>query len=249
MQDFFYYIIKKLYSYDIENRILKYFNNKDKIVFDVGCFKGDFTENFIKNEQKLGIKSNFFLFDPNPNVKNYLRLLLEKEKVQYFNLAFDNSNSNKKFYLNNWFEPSGSSLVSIMKDDNIWKLRKTFMQILQPFKRIKDFTEIDVKTQTLDNFCLSQKIENIDVLKIDTEGNEANVLKGAKKLLLENKIKLIYVEIVDAKKTFKEKEKSLIDFLNDYNFDLKKTYSTWGVELTSGLKATDNLFVHKSLLI
>ena len=138
---------------------------------------------FIKNEQKLGIKSNFFLFDPNPNVKNYLRPLLEKKKVQYFNLAIDNSNSNKKFYLNNWFEPSGSSLVSIMKDDNIWKLRKTFMQILQPFKRIKDFSEIDVQTQTLDNFCLSQKIENIDVLKIDTEGNEVNVLKGAKKTI------------------------------------------------------------------
>ena len=136
-----------------------------------------------------------------------------------------------------------------MKDDNMWKLRKTFMQILQPFKKIKGFSEIDVQTQTLDNFCLSQKIENIDVLKIDTEGNEANVLKGAKKLLLENRIKLIYVEIVDAKKNFKEKEKSLIDFLNDYNFDLKKTYSTWGVGLTSGLKGTDNLFVHKSLLI
>ena len=93
MQDLIYYIIKKLYSYDIEDRILKYFDNKDKTVFDVGCFKGDFTENFIKNEQKLGIKSNFFLFDPNPNVKNYLRLLLEKEKVQYFNLAFDNYNN------------------------------------------------------------------------------------------------------------------------------------------------------------
>ena len=249
MQDLIYYIIKKLYSYDIEDRILKYFNNKDKTVFDVGCFKGDFTENFIKNEQKLGIKSNFFLFDPNPNVKNYLELLLEKEKVQYFNLAFDNSNSNKKFYLNNWFEASGSSLISTMKDDNMWKLRRTFMQILQPFKKIKGFSEIDVQTQTLDNFCLSQKIENIDVLKIDTEGNEINVLKGAKKLLLENRIKLIYVEIVDAKKTFKEKEKSLIDLLNDYNFDLRKTYSTWGLGLTSGLKATDNLFVHKSLLI
>ena len=52
-----------------------------------------------------------------------------------------------------------------------------------------------------------------------------------------------------SKKTFKEKEKSLIDLLNDYNFDLRKTYSTWGLGLTSGLKATDNLFVHKSLLI
>ena len=74
-------------------------------------------------------------------------------------------------------------------------------------------------------------------------------LLGNKKLLLTNRINLFYVEIVDAKKTFKEKEKSVIDLLNDYNFDLRKTYSTWGLALTSGLKATDNLFVHKSLLI
>ena len=60
------------------------------------------------------------------------------------------------------------------------------MRILQPFKKIESFSEINVHTQTLDNFCLEEKINNIDVLKIDTEGNELNVLKGAKKLLLEN---------------------------------------------------------------
>ena len=249
MQRLIYYLLNRFSSNEVESDIIEYLKKKDKIVFDVGCFRGTFTENFIKNEQKLGIKSNFFLFDPNPNVKSYIKQLLQNEKVKYFNFAFDNSNTNKKFYLNNWFEPSGSSLISTMKDDNMWKLRKTFMQILQPFKKIKGFSEIDVQTQTLDNFCLSQKIENIDVLKIDTEGNDLNVLKGAKKLLSENKIKVIYTEISGTKINFKEKEKSTIDFLNDYNFDLKKTYSTWGLELTSGLKCTDNLFVHKSLLI
>ena len=248
MQSIVYYILKKIYAHEIESQILKYFKKKDKIVFDIGCFKGDFTENFIKNEQKLGIKSNFFLFDPNPNVKNYLRLLLEKEKVQYFNLAFDNSNSNKKFYLNNWFEPSGSSLVSTMKDDNLWKLRKTFMQILQPFKKIKDFSEITVRTQTLDDFCLNKKIENIDVLKIDTEGNELNILKGAKGLLSENRINIIYTEISETKKNFFEKEKSITNLLNSYNFELKRKYQIKSFSVLSGLRATDNLFVNKNLI-
>ena len=31
-------------------------------ITNIAQIKGDFTENFIKNEQKLGIKSNFFLF-------------------------------------------------------------------------------------------------------------------------------------------------------------------------------------------
>ena len=89
---------------------------------------------------------------------------------------------------------------------------------MQPFKKVEDFCEISVQTQTLDNFCSNINIDNIDVLKIDTEGNELNVLKGAEKLLSEGKIKLIYVEISESKRKFKEKEESVIDLLNAYNF-------------------------------
>jgi len=246
MQHSIYYLLNKLFMNEIESEILKYLNKKNKIIFDVGCFRGTFTKNFINREYKLGIKSNFFLFDPNPNVKNYLKTLLENEKIKYFNLALDNSNLLKKFYLNKFFEPSGSSLKTINKDDKKWtSTRKIFMQILQPFKKIGDYSEINVQTETLDNFCKNKNIENIDILKIDTEGNELNVLKGAAKLLSENKIKLIYVEISESKKKFKEKEKNVIDFLNSYNFEIKRKYQIKSYSFLSGLKATDNLFINK----
>ena len=249
MQHLIYYILNKLFMNEIESEIIKYLNEKNKIIFDIGCFRGNFTKNFIKNEQKLGLKSNFFLFDPNPNVKNYLKLILKNEKIKYFNLALDNSNSEKKFYLNNFFEPSGSSLNTVHKDDKKWKnSRKIFMQMLQPFKSIKDFTEINVQTQTLDDFCLNTKIENIDVLKIDTEGNELNVLKGAKRLLSENKINVIYTEIIGTKKNFFEKEKNIINLLNSYNFELKKKYQIKSFSFLSDLKASDNLFINKNLM-
>jgi len=249
MQHTIYYLLNKLFMNEVEGEIIKYLKKKDKIIFDIGCFRGNFTKNFIKNEQKLGLKSSFFLFDPNPNVKNYLKLILKKEKIKYFNLAIDNSNSEKKFYLNNFFEPSGSSLNTMHKDDKKWKnSRKIFMQMLQPFKSIKDFTEINVQTQTLDDFCLNTKIENIDVLKIDTEGNELNVLKGAKRLLSENKINVIYTEIIGTKKNFFEKEKNIINLLNSYNFELKKKYQIKSFSFLSDLKASDNLFINKNLM-
>ena len=208
MQKIIYYLLNKFFMNEVESEILKYFRKKDKIIFDIGCFRGNFTKSFIKNEKKIGIKSNFFLFDPNPNVKNYLKPILKDEKIKYFNLALDNSNSKKKFYLNNFFEASGSSLNTIIKDDKRWtNTRKTFMRIFQPFKKIQDFSEINVQTQTLDDFCLNENIKNIDVLKMDTEGNELNILKGAAKLLSENKINVIYTEISDTKRNFVEKEK------------------------------------------
>jgi len=250
MQKTIYYLLNKFFMNEVENEILKYFKKDDKkIIFDVGCYRGNFTKNFINNEKKINVKSNFFLFDPNPNVKNYLQLMLKDKNIKYFNLALDDSNIQKKFYLNKFFEPSGSSLKTFNKDDKKWaNTRKIFFQILQPFKKIDNFSEIIVQTQTLDNFCRETSITNIDVLKIDTEGNELNVLKGAEKLLSKNKIKLIYVEISESKKNFQEKEKSVISLLNSYNFELKKKYEIKSFSIFSGLRASDNLFVNRSLM-
>ena len=235
---------------EIENEIIKFLRRENKIIFDIGCFKGNFTSNFIKREDKLGYKSTFYMFDPNPRVKDYLRSMHINNKINYFNTALDNTNSKKKFYLNNFFEPSGSSLNTVAKDDKRWiTTRKIIMQILQPYKRIENFSEINVQTQTLDNFCLSKGIKNIDVLKIDSESNELNILKGAKNLLSENKIYLIYTEISESKKEYDIKEKNVLHFLNAYNFELKKKYEIKSASFLSDIKATDNIFVNKSFSV
>jgi len=251
MQKTIYYLLNKFFMNEVENEILKYFRkNNKKIVFDVGCYRGNFTTNFIENEKKLGIESDFFLFDPNPNVKSYLNIILKNKKIKFFNLALDNTNSKKTFYLNKFFEPSGSSLKKFNKEDKKWSgTRRLFFQLLQPFKKIEDFCEINVQTQTLDNFCNLSNINSIDVLKIDTEGNELNVLQGAKNLLSEGKIKLIYVEISESKNKFSLKEKAIIELLNSYNFQLMKKYQIRSFSFLSGLKASDNLFINKSLTL
>ena len=136
---------------EIENEIIKFLRRENKIIFDIGCFRGNFTSNFIKREDKLGYKSTFYMFDPNPRVKDYLRSMHINNKINYFNIALDNTNSKKKFYLNNFFEPSGSSLSTLILDDKKWvKTRKFFMKIFQPFKKIEDFIKITVETKTLD---------------------------------------------------------------------------------------------------
>lgn len=53
---------------------------------------------------------------------------------------------------------------------------------------------VEVRVDTLDNFATKNGIEQIDVLKIDTEGADTWVLYGAKRLLQEKKIKHVHFE-------------------------------------------------------
>lgn len=54
--------------------------------------------------------------------------------------------------------------------------------------------KIDVKVDTVDRYCMTMNIEQIDFLKVDVEGFEEEVLKGAKGMLSNGKIKLVLFE-------------------------------------------------------
>ena len=84
----------------------------------------------------------------------------------------------------------------------------------------KPFTIIKVKTNTLDNFCKIKKIKRVDLLKIDVEGSELDVLRGAKKLL--NSVNIIQLEILQRKNKFLLEKNRILIFLKKYNFRLIK---------------------------
>ena len=106
------------------------------------------------------------------------------------------------------------------------------MQVLQPFKKIKVFTEIYVATKTLDLFCDENNIYYIDLLKIDAEGNEKNILIGSKRLLRESRIHSIYVEIAETKLNYDSKKDFIVKYLHEFGLELKITLPiksfSWG---------------------
>jgi FkbM family methyltransferase len=61
----------------------------------------------------------------------------------------------------------------------------------------KQSSPITVKSTTVDLFCAERKIQKIDVLKIDTEGFDLEVLKGADAFLKRGAISLVYFEFND----------------------------------------------------
>ena len=87
--NFIYRIVDKLLMNDFSKIISQTINKnskKDIIVFDIGCFQGNFSRSLKK---KLKKNSSFYLFDPNPNLKI--------RDFQYREIAFSNSKDSKKF--------------------------------------------------------------------------------------------------------------------------------------------------------
>lgn len=78
--------------------------------------------------------------------------------------------------------------------------------------------EHDVKITTIDAFIKENKIDKINLLKIDTEGNELNVLKGAQRTLENNLIDVIHFEFNEMNVISKTFFKDFYNILRDFTF-------------------------------
>jgi len=222
-----YNLVDKFLMRDFSDELINKLNSKKPIIFDVGCFIGNFSRNLKK---KLNLKNkNFYLFDANPNLKI--------KDFKYNNLVFSDKIQIRNFYLNEFFPSSGSSLKEDTKNDLKWNYTRKLIT-LSPNK---GFKILKVKTNTIDNFCKNNKITKIDILKIDVEGSEFEVLKGSKKIL--NQTHLIQLEIYQNKKNFIKVEKKITTLLKEYNFKKIKEKKIWSVSLFSNLIGKDVLFI------
>ena len=224
-----YNLVDKFLMNDFNKEIKENLKTKQPIIFDIGCFNGNFSK---KLKKYLDIsKKKFYLFDANKDLK--------VKDFSYFNETFSNKVEIKKFYLNEYFPASGSSLKQDTKKDFKWN----FTRKLITFSLNKNFKTLKVKTNTLDNFCKKKKIKKIDILKIDVEGSEFEVLEGSKNILKNTNI--IQLEIYQNKKNFYKIRKKIILFLKKYNFEIVKEKSILSVSIFSNLKGMDVLFVKK----
>ena len=52
MQSTIYYLLNKIFMNEVEYEILNYSKKGEKIVFDIGCFRGGFTKKFLRKLNK-----------------------------------------------------------------------------------------------------------------------------------------------------------------------------------------------------
>lgn len=161
-----------------------------KTVIDIGANIGSFS--MLIND--LYPRSTIHAFEPIPSTFNCLQSNLGPNKrIITNNLGI----SSKNGWTTMKHNPNKSVISSIVKKGNI-----------------------KVKLTTIDSYIEKNNIKFIDLLKIDAEGHELEVLKGAKKTLSKTKYLLLEVTVKNNKNyTFSE----LISHLyspEKYNFQL-----------------------------
>jgi len=65
-----------------------------------------------------------------------------------------------------------------------------------PFTDTKEIQRQPITVSTVDHYCSQNGIHSLDILKIDAQGFDLEVLKGAIRMISESKIRVIQVEIL-----------------------------------------------------
>jgi FkbM family methyltransferase len=87
-------------------------------------------------------------------------------------------------------------------------------------------TTVEVDVSTVDEFSRRHEIDFIDVIKIDTQGTEHEVLKGAAEMLSRGRIRVIYTEmIVVPSYKGQSKPHELMGFLDAFGYVLSGIYN------------------------
>ncbi len=147
------------------------------IVFDIGACHGSYSLAAIN----IFTAPNIHCFEPFPEAFEILKCNLTGENTTLNNCAISDKTTREIFYVNSLRE-TNSLLPSNLTNSSIDRLIKTEYNII-------------VNVETIDNYCRLKCIDEIDLLKIDAQGNTLNILKGSESLLRSNKIKCIQCEV------------------------------------------------------
>ncbi len=90
-----------------------------------------------------------------------------------------------------------------------------------PGRWVEPSSREEVEVVTLDEYCADHGIEKIDVLKIDVEGLELDVLRGASRLIAEGRIGTVVFEIsLEPLKALEITGKDVLRTISEMGFDV-----------------------------
>jgi FkbM family methyltransferase len=144
---------------------------------DIGAHSGSFTDDI----EKYYVIENAILAEPIPSLASHLNNKYQAKKYSiYPNVVSEKDGDQIDFYINEFAETS-----SILKI-------QTQMEELSEVKA-KLVEKVTVTTRTLDALVKQENFSKIDLLKIDVQGSEHLVIKGAEIAL--KKTRFVWIEL------------------------------------------------------
>lgn len=172
------------------------------VILDIGVNFGETLLNFAK---LTGENGKVYGFEPMPAI--YKKCLNNVSLNTFKNIVLENfalSDTNENLVVNDPLNGnSGGTYVSKLSSDNT--------------------NQITINSVTLDDYVLQNGIDQIDFIKIDVEGYETNVVKGAIETIKKFR-PLLYIEVCDENlKRSGSSSKELIQLLKNLNYTVKKS--------------------------
>jgi FkbM family methyltransferase len=186
-------------------------------IFDVGAYKGKWTEELI---HKINSKVHFYLFEPNINLLKNFSL----PNCTTFGFALGSKNEyNKNFYSING---TGDSFYRDISS------------------RYRESTIRKLNVVTLDSVVSAYNLPTPQLIKLDCQGSELEILKGAKQLLLHVKAIIVETSVIPTN-IGAPRIQSVCDYLIDQDFkpvSISEIHNRGGI-----LNQIDLVFYHKNL--
>lgn len=171
-----------------------------QIVFDVGANEGSYSASILAANGNAQV----FAFEPHPlTYQRLLTRLTGTSNVTTVNAACGSVSGQAVLY--DYAGSQGSSHASLHAG------------VIEVFHNATAVEHV-VDVIDLDSFAASRGISSVDLLKIDTEGNELEVLKGTADLLRGGRIKAIQFEFSEMNIASRVFLKDIFDLLPNYKF-------------------------------
>ena len=209
---------------------VKLAGNNSIIIFDVGACTGSVSSQY----NTLFKKTVIYSFEPYfPSFEILKKAMSRFNNVKVFNIALSDKTGQSAFHVNKSFA-TNSILETHADSGKNWDN-----------EALNTIEEIKIDTITLDDFIDQNQIDKIDILKLDTQGTEYQILEGASKSIEQNKIPLIYLEIItmptyQQQKSFDE----ILLLLRNKGFSLYNLYNYSYTKLGE-LRQVDAIFIRK----
>jgi FkbM family methyltransferase len=179
--------------------------------FDVGANDG--------NSSALAFayfpQTRVFAFEPHPDTFERLtQRMIKHPRFHAFNVALGSKVEEATL-----FEYGSSDFSSLVPN------AACVVRFEREKKRV-----IPVSCTTIDGFCAAQRLDRIDVLKVDTEGFDSEVIRGAVKLMSAGSIRFIYFEfneIISSEGIFGGALGPIAEFIGAHGYRFIATYNDY----------------------